>query len=96
MSIELNEEIMVNIAKDDEQVEGVTFEKMKAGTLCKLVFEMKDHVIEWGTIFDSDVESGNVKVTVYVVVDGDCAIPIPSKQGMYKIFQEVGSHILWP
>ncbi|KAA0060591.1 36.4 kDa proline-rich protein-like [Cucumis melo var. makuwa] len=57
--VELNEEIKVNIAKDDEQVEDVTLEKMK-------------------------------KVT-----DGVCAIPIPSKQEMYKMSQEVGSHILW-
>ncbi|KAA0047172.1 uncharacterized protein E5676_scaffold109G00500 [Cucumis melo var. makuwa] len=62
--IELNEEIKVNIAKDDGEVE--------------------------------DVEGDNVKVTVDVVVDGDCAIPIPSEQGMYKMSQEVGSHILWP
>ncbi|KAA0045361.1 uncharacterized protein E6C27_scaffold316G001400 [Cucumis melo var. makuwa] len=72
--------VIVNIAKDDEQVEGVTLEKMK------LAFETKDHVVAWGTIFDSDVEGDNVKVAVDVVVDGDCAIPIPSKQGMYKMF----------
>ncbi|TYK07536.1 uncharacterized protein E5676_scaffold544G00010 [Cucumis melo var. makuwa] len=42
------------------------------------------------------VEGDNVKVVVDVVVDGDCAIPIPSEQGMYKMSQEVGSHILWP
>ncbi|KAA0034834.1 uncharacterized protein E6C27_scaffold213G00760 [Cucumis melo var. makuwa] len=42
------------------------------------------------------VEGDNVKVAVDVVVDGDCAIPIPSEQGMYKMSQEVGSHILWP
>ncbi|TYJ95717.1 uncharacterized protein E5676_scaffold282G00170 [Cucumis melo var. makuwa] len=49
-----------------------------------------------GTIIDSDVEGDNVKVVVDVVVDGDCAIPIPLEQGMYKMPQEVGSHILWP
>ncbi|KAA0035697.1 retrotransposon gag protein [Cucumis melo var. makuwa] len=41
-------------------------------------------------------EGDNVKVAVDVVVDGDCAIPIPSEQGMYKMSQEVGSHIFWP
>ncbi|KAL0552085.1 hypothetical protein IC582_011181 [Cucumis melo] len=88
--VELNEEI-----KDDEQVEGVTLEKMKVGTSCKLAFEMKDHVVAWGTLFDSDVEGANVKVAVDVVVDGDWAILIPSNQAMYKMSQEVSSHILW-
>ncbi|KAL0550037.1 hypothetical protein IC582_014533 [Cucumis melo] len=94
--VELNEDIKVNIAKDDKKVEGVTLEKMKVGTSCKLAFETKDHVVAWGTIIDLDVEGDNVKVAVDVVVDGDCAIPIPSEQGMYKMSQEVGSHILWP
>uniref|UniRef100_A0A9I9EH31 Ubiquitin-like protease family profile domain-containing protein n=1 Tax=Cucumis melo TaxID=3656 RepID=A0A9I9EH31_CUCME len=94
--VELNEDIKVDIAKDDKKVEGVTLEKMKVGTPCKLAFEMKDHVVAWGTIIDSDAEGDNVKVAVDVVVDGDCAIPIPSEQGMYKMSQEVGSHILWP
>ncbi|KAL0540213.1 hypothetical protein IC582_024446 [Cucumis melo] len=94
--VELNEDIKVNIVKDDEEVEGVTLEKMKVGTSCKLAFETKDHVVAWGTIIDSDVEGDNVKVAVDVVVDGDCVIPIPSEQGMYKMSQEVGSHILWP
>ncbi|KAA0053572.1 uncharacterized protein E5676_scaffold522G00900 [Cucumis melo var. makuwa] len=94
--VELNEDIKVNIAKDDKKVESVTLEKMKVGTPCKLPFETKDHVVAWGTIIDSDVEGDNVKVAVDVVVDGDCAILIPSEQGMYKMSQEVGSHILWP
>ncbi|KAA0036820.1 putative serine/threonine-protein kinase nek2 [Cucumis melo var. makuwa] len=64
--VELNEDIKVNIVKDDEEVEGVKLDKMK------------------GTIIDSDVEGDNVKVAVDVVVDRDCAIPIPSEQGMYK------------
>ncbi|KAA0062841.1 transposase [Cucumis melo var. makuwa] len=62
--VELNEDIKVNIAKDDEELE--------------------------------DVEGDNVKMAVDIVVDGDCAIPIPSEQEMYKMSQEVGSHILWP
>ena len=61
-----------------------------------MAFETKDHVVAWGTIIDSDAEGDNVKVAIDVVVDGDCAIPIPSEQGMYKMSQEVGSHILWP
>ncbi|KAL4013691.1 hypothetical protein IC575_025874 [Cucumis melo] len=81
---------------DDKKVEGVALGKMKVGTPYKLAFETKDHVVAWGTIIDSDVEGDNVKVAVDVVVDGDCAIPIPSEQGMYKMSQEVGSHILWP
>ncbi|KAL4010994.1 hypothetical protein IC575_028036 [Cucumis melo] len=88
--VDLNEDI-----KDDEEVEGVTLEKMKVGTLSKLAFEMKDHVVAWGTIIGSDVEGDNVKVVVDVVEDGDCAIPIPSEQWMYKMSQKVSSHILW-
>ncbi|KAA0043113.1 uncharacterized protein E5676_scaffold78209G00050 [Cucumis melo var. makuwa] len=88
--------LIVNIAKDDEQAEGVTLEKIEVGIPCKLAFETKDHVFARGTIFDSDVEGDNVKVAIDVVVDGDCAIPIPSNQGMYKMSQEVGLHILWP
>ncbi|KAL0536366.1 hypothetical protein IC582_025313 [Cucumis melo] len=88
--VELNKDIKVNIVKDDEEVEGVTLDKMK------LAFETEDHVVAWGTIIDSDVEGDNVKVAVDVVVDGDCATPIPSEQWMYKMSQEVGSHILWP
>ena len=61
-----------------------------------MAFETKNHVVAWGTIINLDVESDNVKVVVGVVVDGDCAILIPSEQGMYKMSQEVGSHILWP
>ncbi|KAL0533377.1 hypothetical protein IC582_030216 [Cucumis melo] len=87
--VELNEDIKVNIAKDDEEVKGVTLEKMKVRTLYKLAFETKDHVVAWGTIIDSDVKGDNVKVAVDVVVDGDCAIPIPSEQGMYKMSQEM-------
>ena len=37
-----------------------------------------------------------MKVAVDVMVDGDWAIPIPTKKGIYKMSQEVGSHILWP
>ncbi|TYK04227.1 uncharacterized protein E5676_scaffold24967G00360 [Cucumis melo var. makuwa] len=87
--VELNEEIKVNIVKDDEQMEDVTLEKMKVGTPCKLAFEKKDHVVAWGTIFDSDVKGDNVKVVVDVVVDGDCTIPIPLEQRMYKMSQEM-------
>ncbi|KAA0045609.1 uncharacterized protein E6C27_scaffold243G001190 [Cucumis melo var. makuwa] len=93
--VELNEEIKVNTAKDNEYTYFTKSSKY-VGTPCKLAFETKDHVVAWITIFDSDVEGDNVKVAVDVMVDGDCAIPIPSEQGMYKMSQEVGSHILWP
>ncbi|KAA0067478.1 hypothetical protein E6C27_scaffold40G001610 [Cucumis melo var. makuwa] len=86
---EVNEEIKINIAKDDEQLAGVTLEKLKAGTLCKLAFETKERVIAWGTIFYLKVEGHNVKVAGDVVVDGDCAVPIPTKKGIYKMSQEV-------
>ncbi|KAA0065826.1 hypothetical protein E5676_scaffold546G002260 [Cucumis melo var. makuwa] len=92
----VNEEIKMNISKDDEHLVGVTLEKMKVGTPCKLAFETKEHIISWGIIFDSEVEGDNVKVAVDVVMDGDCAIPITTKKGIYKMSQEVASHILWP
>ncbi|KAL0553738.1 hypothetical protein IC582_007642 [Cucumis melo] len=78
----------------DEETKEVV--NLIVGTPCKLAFETKDHVVAWGTIIDSDAEGANVKVAVDVVVDEDCAILIPSEQGMYKMSQEVGSHILWP
>ncbi|KAA0048235.1 uncharacterized protein E5676_scaffold265G001650 [Cucumis melo var. makuwa] len=83
--VELNEDIKVNIVKDDEEVKGVTLDKMK-------VSESK--VID--LVIKLLCRRCNAKVAVDVVVDGDCAIPIPSEQGMYKMSQEVGSHILWP
>ncbi|KAA0063404.1 transposase [Cucumis melo var. makuwa] len=85
--VELNEEINVNIGKENEQLEGKTLKKMKVGIPCKLTFEMKEHVVAWRTIFDSDVEGDNVKVAIDVVVDEDCAILIPTKQGIYKMSQ---------
>ncbi|KAA0067188.1 uncharacterized protein E5676_scaffold1567G00520 [Cucumis melo var. makuwa] len=85
---------IVNIAKDDEQMEGVILEKMKASE-SKLAFEMKDHVVAWRTIFDLDIEGDNVKVAADVMVVGDFSIFIPLKQEMYKMSHEVGSHILW-
>ncbi|KAA0045190.1 uncharacterized protein E6C27_scaffold30G001910 [Cucumis melo var. makuwa] len=66
--VELNEDIKVNIVKDDEEVEGVMLEKMKV---------------------NPKYRGDNGKVVVDVVVDGDCAIPIPSEQGMYKMSQEM-------
>ncbi|KAL4014103.1 hypothetical protein IC575_026295 [Cucumis melo] len=81
--------------KDIEDVVELN-EDIKVETPCKLAFETKDRVVAWGTIIDSNIEGDNVKVAVDVVVDGDCAISIPSEQGMYKMSQKVGSHILWP
>ncbi|TYJ95824.1 hypothetical protein E5676_scaffold110G001090 [Cucumis melo var. makuwa] len=81
----VNEEAKVNIGKEDEQLAGVRLEKMKVGTLCKLIFETKEYVVAWGTIFDSEVDGNNVKVSIDVVVDGDCATPLPTMKGIYKI-----------
>ncbi|KAL0537101.1 hypothetical protein IC582_026071 [Cucumis melo] len=81
--------------KDIEDVVELN-EDIKVETPCKLAFETKDRVVAWGTIIDSNIEGDNVKVAVDVVVDGDCAISIPSEQGTYKMSQKVGSHILWP
>ncbi|KAA0038878.1 uncharacterized protein E5676_scaffold2612G00260 [Cucumis melo var. makuwa] len=86
----------VKIGNDDKQLVCMTLEKMKVETPCKLPFEMKEHVVTWGTIFDSKVEGDNVKVAIDVVVDGDYAISIPTKKGFYKMSQKVGLHIWWP
>ena len=30
------------------------------------------------------------------MVDGDCMVPLPSKEGNNLLSQEIGSHLLWP
>ena len=61
-----------------------------------MAFKTKDNIIGVKTIFDSELDGDNIMVLVDVVVDGDCAILIPTKKGINNMSQEVGSHILWP
>ena len=61
-----------------------------------LAFEIEDTIIAHGTIFNAEGDSENIKVSVDVVLDGQCAIPIPKKEGITKMTQEVGSHLMWP
>ena len=60
-----------------------------------LVFEMQDNIVAHETIFESEVDSDNMKVSLDVVLDGECVILIPTKKGPKKMSQEVGSHLLW-
>lgn len=57
---------------------------------------MRDNVVRVKIIFDSKLDGDNIKVLIEVVVDGDCAIPIPTKKGINNLSQEKSSHILWP
>ena len=66
------------------------------GTSCLLAIGSKNNVVGAGTIFDYDVNSDNVKVSLDVVVHGDCSVPIPVKGKENLLSQEVGSHLLWP
>jgi len=61
-----------------------------------LAIGSKNNVVGAGTIFDYDVNSNNVKVSLDVVVHGDCSVPIPTKGEEKLLSQEVGSHLLWP
>lgn len=61
-----------------------------------LAFEMQDNIIAHGTIFESEVGEDNMKVSLDVVLDSECVIPILTKKGLKKMSQEVGSQLLWP
>ena len=61
-----------------------------------MAIRSKTNVIAAGTIFDYDVNSDRVKVSIDVVMDGDCSVPIPTKEEDNILSQEVGSHLLWP
>ena len=46
-----------------------------------LAFETEDTIIAHGTIFDAEGDGENIKVSI-VVLDGQCAISIPTKEGV--------------
>ena len=49
-----------------------------------LAFETEDTIIAHETIFDAKGDSENIKVSMDVVIDGQCAILIPTKEGVPK------------
>ncbi|KAL4030811.1 hypothetical protein IC575_009063 [Cucumis melo] len=55
-----------------------------------------DNVVGAGTIFDYDMDGDNMKVSMDMVANGNCFVPIPTREGMTMFSQEVGSHLLWP
>ncbi|KAL0556641.1 hypothetical protein IC582_005155 [Cucumis melo] len=73
-----------------------TLTKVKDDTSCRLAIGTKDNVVGVGTIFDYDMDGDNVKVSVDMVVDGNCFIPIPTREGRTMLSQEVGLQLLWP
>ncbi|KAL0540021.1 hypothetical protein IC582_024247 [Cucumis melo] len=68
-----------------------TLTKKKDGTSCRLVIETKDNVVGVGIIFDYDMDGDNVKVSVEMVVNNNCFVSVPTREGMTMLFQEVGS-----
>ncbi|KAL4020414.1 hypothetical protein IC575_019190 [Cucumis melo] len=41
------------------------------------------------------MDGDNVKVSVDMVVDGKCFVPVPTREGRTMLSQEVGSQFLW-
>ncbi|TYK16857.1 uncharacterized protein E5676_scaffold96G001330 [Cucumis melo var. makuwa] len=92
------------VLEEEVEIEDLTIEKQdkvgdknkdvcaSIGTLTKV----KDNVIGVGTIFDYDMDDDNVKVSVDMVFDGNCFVPIPTREGRIMLSQEVGSQLLWP
>ncbi|KAL0556686.1 hypothetical protein IC582_005201 [Cucumis melo] len=73
-----------------------TLTKVKDDTSCRLAIRTKDNVVGAGTIFDYDMDGDNVKVSVDMVTDGNCFVPVPTRDGRTMLSQEVGSQLLWP
>ncbi|KAL4030847.1 hypothetical protein IC575_009100 [Cucumis melo] len=73
-----------------------TLTKVKDGTSCRLAIGTKDNVVGARTIFDYYMDGDNVKVSVDMVTDGNCFVPIPTREGRTMLSQEVGSQLLWP
>ncbi|KAA0046954.1 uncharacterized protein E6C27_scaffold230G001320 [Cucumis melo var. makuwa] len=73
-----------------------TLTKVKDGTSCRLAIGTKDNVVGARTIFDYYMNGDNVKVSVDMVTDGNCFVPVPTREGRTMLSQEVGSQLLWP
>ncbi|KAL0556770.1 hypothetical protein IC582_005286 [Cucumis melo] len=73
-----------------------TLTKVKNETSCRLAIRTKDNVVSAGTIFDYDMDNDNVKVSMDMVADGNCFVPVPIREGMTMLSREVGLQLLWP
>ncbi|TYK05730.1 uncharacterized protein E5676_scaffold98G002150 [Cucumis melo var. makuwa] len=70
------------VLEEEVEIEDLTIEKQdKDGTSYRLAIGTKDNVVGAGTIFDYDMDGNNVKVSVDMVVDGNCFVPIPTREG---------------
>ncbi|KAA0047162.1 villin-4-like isoform X4 [Cucumis melo var. makuwa] len=72
-----------------------TLTKVKNETSCRLAIRTKDNVVSAGTIFDYDMDNDNMKVSMDMVADGNCFVPVPIREGMTMLSREVGSQLLW-
>ena len=41
------------------------------------------------------MDGDNVKVSVDIVADGNCFVPVPTRESRTMLSQEVGSQLLW-
>ncbi|KAA0038005.1 uncharacterized protein E6C27_scaffold36G001940 [Cucumis melo var. makuwa] len=68
-----------------------TLTKVKDGTSCRLAIGTKDNVVGAETIFYYYMDSNNVKVSVDMVTDGNCFVPVPTREGRTMLSQEMKS-----
>lgn len=85
----------MNVCKEDEAKRPTNSKKIKDGTSCFLAIGSKENIVGAETIFDFEVDVENVKVSIDVVIDGDCSILVPTKKGANILLQEIDSHLLW-
>ncbi|TYK07141.1 uncharacterized protein E5676_scaffold606G00120 [Cucumis melo var. makuwa] len=50
-----------------------------------------DNVVGAGTIFDYDMDGDNMKVSMDMVANGNCFVPVPTREGMTMFSQEMKS-----
>uniref|UniRef100_A0A9I9EA30 Uncharacterized protein n=1 Tax=Cucumis melo TaxID=3656 RepID=A0A9I9EA30_CUCME len=76
------EEENKQILEEEVEIEDLTIEKQdKDGTCCPLAIRTKDNVVGVGTIFNYDIDGDNVNVSVDMVADGNCFVPVPTREG---------------